>query len=163
MKAIPLTKGFVALVDDEDYETLARYKWCADIKSNTVYASRRVRGKKGQAHIRMHRVIMGAPSALEVDHINHCGIDNRKSNLRICTHQENLQNKQRLNPAIASRKKSKNDTSRYKGVHWDKTNRRWVAQISINCKKINLGSFQNELEAYTAYVNAVERLETKQP
>jgi hypothetical protein len=68
-------------------------------------------------------------NGLEVDHINMDGLDNRRANLRICTHQENNLNK----------KISRNNTSGYKGVSWDKWHKKWRSYISVNGKMIRLG------------------------
>lgn len=94
MKQIPLTQGKFAIVDDEDYEELSKYKWCAiySPKTKSFYASRRalVNGKKKP--IAMHRQILDFPDKL-VDHINKDTLDNRKNNLRICSYSQNNMNK----------------------------------------------------------------------
>lgn len=94
MKTIPLTQGQVALVDDEDYEYLMQWKWCAAWNGNTYYAFRggkKEHGKKRQM-IKMHRDLLDTPRGLEVDHLNGNGLDNRRCNIRNCTHKENMQN-----------------------------------------------------------------------
>lgn len=75
---------YVAWVDDKDYISLNYFRWCFDGK----YAQRRGKGKT----IRMHSVLMQPPKGLEVDHLNGNPLDNRRSNLRICTHKQNCQN-----------------------------------------------------------------------
>jgi len=75
-------------VDPEDYEALARHKWCASQQSNTFYAVR----ADGKRQLRMHRVIMKAPKGLVVDHIDHRGWNNTKRNLRLCTRAQNARN-----------------------------------------------------------------------
>jgi len=92
MREINLTQGKIALVDDGDYDYLMQWKWHADIKSNTCYARRTIRIGKKPKRVYIHRVIMNPPSNMEIDHINHNGLDNRRCNLRICTHQENTFN-----------------------------------------------------------------------
>src|ERR1043165_2122866 len=86
-REIPLTQGYVALVDDCDYEWLSQWKWCAHVAKGgrTAYAFR----AKG---IAMHRVIMNAPEGMDVDHRDHNGLNNTRANLRICTHAENQRN-----------------------------------------------------------------------
>jgi hypothetical protein len=79
-----------------------------------------------------------------VDHINGNGLDNRKSNLRICTHQQNCEN---------SRKRKKS-FSKYKGVYWSKNAKKWVAQITIDGKSKHLGYFELEEDAAAAYDKA---------
>lgn len=148
MKAIPLTKGYVAIVDDEDYERLAQHKWHAHVSKHTVYAIRHA-GKKSASLSRdvfMHREIMRPPSDMDIDHLNYCGIDNRKSNLRICTRRENLRNRRVLK------------TSCYKGVCWHKRTQKWTAQIRVNDRVKYLGVFTDEREAHQAYLRAAECL-----
>jgi hypothetical protein len=135
MKQIPLNgkhgKGKFALVDDEDYEELMKYKW----RVNSVgYA---VRGYS----ISMHRLIMNCDKGLLVDHINHEPLDNQKRNLRICTTSQNGMN----------RVPKKGGTSKYKSVYFNKAAKKWRASIMINGKSIHLGTFNTELEAAQAY------------
>lgn len=87
---IPVGKKDVATVDDEDYPRLSNYKW----HNSSGYALGFVNGKKQL----MHRLIMNAPRGLVVDHIDHCRLNNVKSNLRIATMTENNQNRLRLVP-----------------------------------------------------------------
>lgn len=136
-KLIPLTQGKFAIVDAEDYHWLSQYKWHACKSRSTFYAARR----KGHTSISMHREIMCAPEGLVVDHIDHNGLNNRKSNLRLCTHSQNLLNR-RIRPDCKSK---------YKGVVWDWRNRKWVARICINQKRIHLGRFHNERDAAIVY------------
>lgn len=96
MKEIKLTQGFVAIVDDEDYERLSHYKWHANkvgYDGDVVYARRRSRkGEKG-THIYMHRFIMNTADNQEVDHIDYNTLNNRKSNLRNVSKKDNLKNR----------------------------------------------------------------------
>ena len=91
MKQIPLTQGRFALVDDDDYDTLQQFRWSAGGKRG-YYAVRNfyVNGKR-MAEL-MHRKIMNPVDGLDVDHINHNTIDNRRENLRVCTRKENIAN-----------------------------------------------------------------------
>ena len=99
MKEISLTKGMVALVDDEDFDYINQWKWYADFRKdrNTLYAARAERdtilGWKRQHKVFMHRVIMDTPEGLVTDHINHNGLDNRKCNMRNVTHSQNGMNR----------------------------------------------------------------------
>lgn len=138
MKKIPLTQGKFALVDDKDYGWLNQFKWYAQKNYNTFYV---VRGYPKR--IRMHREILGLKPAdgKQVDHINHDGLDNRKSNLRICTGGQNRQNSRKV------RGKSK-----YQGVV--KNKKRWKAQICFEKKEIYLGCFTTEKEAAENYDKA---------
>ena len=146
MKKIKLSKSQFALVDDEDYDELIKYKWCASYCNNTksFYAMRTGRVSDLDAcgaTIRMHRVIMNAPKGMQVDHIDHNTLDNQKINLRICTASQNAMNK---GP-------SKSNKSGYKGVGWDKKYNKWEAQIMINGKHKRLGSFTCKHEAARVY------------
>ncbi len=141
-KEIQLTQGQIAIVDDEDYEYLSQWKWCAhyDPKSKVYYAIRsssRFLGKRNV--IRMHRLVMGNPENLEIDHIDANGLNNQKNNLRACTHVQNIQN----------RKKYKNSANKYKGV---KSNyHKWMGRITSGGEQIYLGNFNTPEEAARAY------------
>jgi hypothetical protein len=87
-KLIPLTQGKFAIVDAADYEWLSQYKWFVKKRKNTSYAESKKKGKT----VKMHRLITGAPPHLFVDHIDHNGLNNRRSNLRLCTQQQNVYN-----------------------------------------------------------------------
>jgi hypothetical protein len=94
MKEIPLTQGKVAIVDDEDFDELNRYKWCADRGFGTWYAhrgGRTVDGVRGPK-VKMHKQILVAPVGMEIDHINGDGLDNRRCNLRVATRRLNRYN-----------------------------------------------------------------------
>jgi len=88
------------------------------------------------------------PEGMVVDHINHDGMDNRKANLRAATHSQNLCHR---------RKHSGTKSSKYKGVHWHKFNKRWAARITFKKKTINLGYFRNEIDAAKAYDRAARK------
>lgn len=143
MKKIKLTKGMVALVDDEDFERINSFKWCVGKTSFHHYAMRR----DGKKTLFMHRFIVDAPKGLLVDHINRNGLDNRKENLRVCTAQQN-----RRNGGL-----SKLNTSGYKGVSWNKGIHKWSAYITANYKRIHLGYFDDKTEAARAYNNAAKQ------
>lgn len=142
-REIPLTHGLFAIVDDGDYEFLSGFRWFADKGGNTFYARRNSAGSNVRK-IRMHREIMRAGSEEEVDHINGNGLDNRRSNLRICNHSENQRNG----------KKYKNNTTGYKGVSWHKQHKKYYAKIRVNNKDIFLGLFLNPEDAARAYNKA---------
>ncbi len=103
-KLIPLSQGKFAIVDAEDYDRLSSYKWAVSKKRNNWYA----KGRCGGLTIKMHRVIMGLKKGdgKEVDHRNGNGLDNRKENLRLCSHAENLRNQRRaFSPKYTSQRK----------------------------------------------------------
>ena len=93
MKKIRLTKGYEALVDDQDFPELNSFRWQAMMGGGrNIYAKRR--GKKGEPiTVLMHRYLFGSPLERDVDHINHDTLDNRRENLRVITHAENLSNR----------------------------------------------------------------------
>ena len=143
-KNIELTKGKVAIVDDDDYEFLSQWKW----GYYGQYAARRdYISKKERKLIMMHRLINHTPDGLFTDHINGDPLDNRKENLRNCTISENGGN----------RKKTKNPTSsKYKGVRWRKN--RWECSIKYRNKRIYLGRFENEINAAKQYDKIAKQL-----
>ncbi len=153
MKEIPLTQGQVALVDDEDYDYLMQWKWCAmyDPTICNYYAVRNtarsewVNGKSRLIY--MHKVILGNPDT-QVDHRNVNTLDNRNENLRIATASNNQQNK----------RKYKNNTSGYKGVVYAKRRGKWQAVIKINGKAKFLGYFATPESAFAAYTKAALEL-----
>jgi hypothetical protein len=138
MKEIILSKGMVALVDDEDFDELNKFKWFAEKSDNTYYAGRNDYTRKNK-HVKMHREITSAPLGKVVDHINHNGLDNRKENLRICSHAENCRN------------------TNSKGYYFNKQKRRWHALLRLNGKHIHLGFFKTELEASLARIAGEKR------
>ncbi|OHB60660.1 MAG: hypothetical protein A2167_04600 [Planctomycetes bacterium RBG_13_46_10] len=150
-RLIPLTRGQFAIVDAEDYPRLGKYIWFAEGRSGSFYAVRKEKGKS----IKMHRQITNAPDHLVVDHIDHNGLNNRKRNLRVCTFAENCRNLRNIRPLDCARDKPK--TSRYKGVCWNKRNKKWAAAIRCKNKTYHLGYFHDEIEAATAYDRAAHK------
>ena len=138
MKEIKLSQGKVALVDDEDFESLNQFKWSATKIGNTFYAVRNIRvdGKRTPQY--MHGAIMKGKG---IDHRDGNGCNNQKSNLRFCTKSKNAMNM----------RKQENTSSIYKGVYFNKPARKWLASIGINGKPIHLGCFDSEIEAAKAY------------
>lgn len=145
MKGIKLTKGKFTIVDSSDFKYLNTVKW---FYLNPGYAARtiRLKGNKFKKQL-MHRLIMNAPNGLEVDHKNGNKLDNRRSNLRLCTKAENHRN----------RGLQKSNTSGYKGVCWSKRNKKWIARIAFNGKRYDLGYFSDIRKAAQAYNNAAKK------
>jgi hypothetical protein len=144
-RKIPLTQGQFAIVDEDDFKTLAGYKWYAMKSGRSFYAQRMKYSKKAktrQIPVQMHREILNAPEGALVDHINHNGLDNRRANLRLATAEQNSWNR-RKNPG--------NFTSKYKGVSWNKLARKWQARIAHKQKWIVIGFFDDEQSAAKAY------------
>jgi hypothetical protein len=139
VKTIPLTQGQFALIDDEDFERVSKYKWCAwKGGSNIFYAQRTAKTKYGWRPLLMHTFLMNKKS---IDHINNIGTDNRKENLRLCNQSQNN----------ANRRKQKNCSSQFKGVCWYKRDKKWVASIEYKEKQYYLGRFNSEINAALAY------------
>lgn len=143
MKEIQLTQGKVALVDDDMFDYLNQWKWFANLQNGKFYARTnipKINGKRSS--LLMHRLILNLHNTkLQVDHLNHSTLDNRKCNLRACTQSENLQNCN-----IYS-----NNKSGYKGVSYSKTNKKWQVSIGVNKDKVYLGCFINLKDAARAY------------
>ena len=143
-RKIPLTQGKFAIVDPEDYERLAKYKWHLSMSPTSSYAARWQRcGPGGQRKkIWMHREVIDIPKHMLCDHINGNGLDNRETNIRPATVSQNLYNR----PKTRAKTRSK-----YKGLEWDKVQRKWKVRIQCNGRKIYLGSFSKEIDAAKAY------------
>lgn len=135
MKEIPLTRGFVAIVDDEDFQQLIQYSWHTHLNGKTVYAATcdKITGK----YIYMHRLIMNFP-ACRVDHRNRNGLDCRRENLRLANGEQNNAN-QGKHRSITS--------SAFKGVYFDKSRNKWRAAIDSR----HIGRFSTQEEAARAY------------
>ena len=136
--------GKFALVDEEDFDRVSTRQWWYH---NAGYAVCKTLGIKPRRVLYMHRVILNAREDQEVDHANGNPLDNRRSNLRLCTHSENAFNKRMM----------KNNTSGFKGVGWDKANQKWTAIISMNGKSIHLGRFPDAEDAALSYNEAATK------
>ncbi len=142
MKEIPLTKGYVALVDDEDYERVAAFKWTALTAKRkhgiVVYGYRREgwdnATRKWTRMVYLHQFIMDAPSGFDVDHRDGNGLHCWRGNLRVGTRSQNLANNRRHIGA-----------SGYRGVSFD--DGKPFAQISAQ----RLGTFETAEDAARAY------------
>lgn len=148
MKRIPLTQGQFALVDDEDFDRINSHKWCAalDRTTNSYYAARNSpRDADGKQHrILMHREIMNAKHGEQVDHINHDTLDQRRSNLRLCSNSQNH----------ANQRMPSTNKSGFKGVSLDKPTGKWKAQVRANGEKKYIGLYVTAIEAAIAYDDA---------
>lgn len=137
-KMIELTKGYFAKIDAEEYDKVAIRKWSVEIKNRRNYAKCCI----GSKTTLMHRHILGITDTnIHVDHINHNGLDNRKSNLRISTVLQNSFN----------RRSNNGSTSQYKGVSWKSERNKWRAEIRVGGKDKQLGYFNSEIEAARKY------------
>jgi hypothetical protein len=160
---------FTVLYDADDHDKVSAHTWSAQRDFNTTtdkfYISTNIPHPGGGWYYRLdgnrrrlttlsiHRLIMDAPKGMDIDHINGNPLDNRKSNLRICTRAENQSN----------RGPQKNNTSGYKGVSYKKPSKSWKAQkwrAQINCRgeSICIGYFDTPEEAARAYDTKAKEL-----
>ena len=148
MKTIKLTQGKETIIDDKDFEHVSMHKWYAHYDGYNWYAKRQrtIRyNPREQTAERLHRFLLSPNKDQEIDHINGDTLDNRRCNLRICTRTENMRN---------SKKPITGLTSKYKGVDWDKHNKKFRARIRIDEKRKCLGYFKDEVKAALAYDSA---------
>lgn len=130
-----LTQSKYTIIDNEDYESLATFRWYAARNGNNFYAGRDYEDYQ----IRLHRVIANAPKDKVIDHINGNSLDNRRANLRICANSDNSRNA----------KLPITNTSGFKGIRaWGSS---WQAQIGSGKTRLHLGSFPSKEAAARAY------------
>lgn len=130
--------GFVAFIDDEDYERCNKYKWHLNHRNKRITnISASVDGKTQV----LSRFILNYLGDLQIDHIDRNPLNNIKNNFRFCT---NAQNNINQSPP-------KNNTSGYKGVTRNKQLNKWTAQIKVNYKRIYLGDYKDPKDAARAY------------
>lgn len=132
-KLIPLSQGEFAIVDDADYGAVSSIRWRLNRSSKSKYA---ICGNGTY----MHRYISDAETGMSIDHINGNGLDNRRKNLRVCSHKQNLCN----------REKNHNNTSGYKGVVISR-GKYIVSEIKHNGVKIRMYGFKTKEQAALAY------------
>lgn len=148
VREIPLTRGQVALVDDEDFERLNQFKWHVDpARDHTFYACRET-PRPDSVKVYMHREILQVEPTSQVDHVDLNGLNNLRSNLRPATIAQNNRNVGLL----------KNNTSGFKGVSWETRSKRWKAAIAVDRRKKYLGLFRSPEDAAQAYDAAARTL-----
>jgi hypothetical protein len=136
MSRLKLSDGGETIVDTSDYKFLSQWKWR---KNSQGYVRRSI--PNGEF---LHRVLLNAPADKLVDHINRNPLDNRKSNLRLCTASENNVNQ----------KRRKDNKSGHRGVSWYSTPKKWAADIKYNDKRHFIGLFSHIEEAIGARLTA---------
>lgn len=126
-------------IDTEDLNKVLNYRWYASYKSdiNTFYVSSE-KFNKTERFI-LHRVVTSCPNGLQVDHINHNGLDNRKSNLIVCNQFQNQQNRKSCSAS--------NKYSKILNVNWNSQANKWQVKMTINHKQRHFGYFDNLEEA----------------
>jgi len=138
---IRLTQNKVAIIDNEDYLLISKYKWQAQFQRGIWYAIATYSKNNRSTTIRMHRLIMNIESGVQIDHRDGDGLNNCRNNLRICTISQNRANSEKRTPA----------SSKYKGVRFDKKSKKWMVRISCNNIRKYLGSYKTEDEAAMIY------------
>ena len=144
-RKIYLGDGEFTILDPKDYYLYNCFKWTACGRNDdSLYAARILRKTEfGRIkYMYLHREIMNAPKKLLVDHENGDSLDNRRANLRLATHLQNMHNRRKIKSKTASI---------YIGVYFDKRMDKWGAKIRHQGKRIYLGSFKSEIEAAKAY------------
>ena len=141
MIKIPISQEKEVIIDDEDYELVSQYKWYTRKARHTYYAVCHVYKNGKRTSLAMHQVL--CPSPDKVDHKNGNGLDNRRGNLRACTKHQNDMNRHYTF-----------GSSKYKGVSWNKRDKKWQATIKYNNVGKFLGYFTVEEEAAKAYDSA---------
>lgn len=142
------TKHHVILVSDKDYDKLNQYTWhVMKTKFNKLYARRWSCSGKSKKAILMHREILNAPNNMQVDHINNDSLDNRRDNLRICTRQQNTQNR-------------KSKVTKYKGVSFNRVNGKYHSQIvePRTKKRLHLGDYDTPEQSARVYDGFAKKL-----
>ena len=140
MKVVTLTQGREAVVDDEDYEFLAQWRWRFEPRRESGYACR----TEGRTTIYMHQLVAERYGLdvceREIDHKDGNGLNNQRTNLRAATRSQNN----------ANQWLSRRNRSGYKGVYWSRAARKWAAQLG----RKYLGLFESPADAAIAYNRA---------
>ena len=149
MIEIPLSRGNVAIIDDEDLELVSRYKWHAVTppSAQTPYATTHVPGDHDKA-ILLHRLILGVPPDVHVDHRDGDGLNCRRYNLRAATRAQNA----------ANRRRNRKSVSGFKGVTFHKGVRKWRVRIRKDGKLFHLGFFTKAEDGARRYDEEAVRL-----
>lgn len=139
MKTLKIKNKTIHL-DDKDYEVLKDEVWHINTYGYVARWKRKSEGD-GSNILYMSRIIVNAPKGFVVDHINGNKLDNRKLNLRICSHRQNMMNQ----------RPQKGRSSIYKGVSLCKRSGKFRAYITVNKKFKSIGTFELEEDAANAY------------
>lgn len=138
MKFIPLTQGYKAMIDDEDYERVMKYRIYAIQGTSTVY------GLVSQIRIYLHNFINPPPEGFTVDHIDRNGLNCQKENLRFATKSQQVINRK------------SNNKSGYRGIYLFRN--KWRAMIQYQNARHYGGSYKNEIDAAKAYDELAKKL-----
>lgn len=140
MKKIKLTQNKYTIVDDADFAMLNQYKWYFHKAGYALRTCHKPRNGKKQETFKvyMHHAVIGKYIGMDIDHIDGNALNNQRSNLRVCSHLENVMNRKKVD---------KTATSIFKGVYWNKKENRWYARVAQKW----VGSFKKEIDAAKAY------------
>ena len=123
------------LIDREDFDTINKFTWFKGRRGYPI-AHLKLEGKKLTRPV--HKVILSdVGKDMNIDHINRDRMDNRRSNLRVCSHQENMFNQRKRNT----------NTSGYIGVAYHKAANKYESYINLDAKKHYLGLYDTAIEA----------------
>ena len=141
MKKIQINLGQTITIDNEDLERISQHSW------STSWSKKRLFFVCPGACINykwviLSRFLMNPPKDKQVDHINRNVLDNRRSNLRVCTNSINGHNRGLF-------KKNKLGLS---GVYFDKYHKKYRSEIKLNSKRFFLGYFKDPQTAHAAYL-----------
>jgi hypothetical protein len=146
---IDIGNGSVAVVDAADFNEVSKYKWHLLNTRGKRYAIAHIVDHEGNREtVYMHRLIAGVSKGQVCDHIDGDGLNNKRLNLRACSHQQNIWNA----------KRSVRNKSGFKGVCWHKNNQKWHARISKGGVSVHLGFYESPEIAHQAYCKAAKEL-----
>lgn len=128
MKQIFLTNGITTIVSGKDYPALSKHRWHLHSQG---YASTNINGRL----VLMHRLIMGTPRGMDTDHINGDKLDNRRTNLRVCTHAQNQLNRKAPRPY-------KNRVTESGGLYWNRRTQSWNVRLQRNKIRRSYGYYK---------------------
>lgn len=149
-RTIPLDKGCVAIVSNRDYHWLNQWSWFAmEMRSGSFYAARSTWDGTHVIRVLMHREILGLKyrDGKLGDHHNLDTLDNRRNNLRVATHRDNI-----LNTPLRA-----DNTSGCKGVYFYPERNKWYVRISVGGRVVSLGYFVNKTDAIAARLGAAKK------
>lgn len=132
-------------IDKEDVGEVQEHRWCVikykrKKQEDVFYVRCKIKVNDKWKTKSLHRFLTKAEDGLQIDHIDGNPLDNRRSNLRAVTHQQNHFNR-----------------TSARGCYWNKLLKKYQAQITVDGKQIHLGCFDTEQEARAAYLEAKEK------
>ena len=136
---IPLSQGLVAVIDEADLPLVQGRRWFANPGRKTYYA-------RSGGSVLMHRMLLGAPKGIPVDHIKGNGLDNRRRNLRLCSNAQNQWNAGARRDSVTG----------HRGVSFRRDTKRFCAHIRVHGRRFYLGEYRVLEDAIQVY-NAAAR------